>query len=82
MKRRPSLNSNLFVDSIVIPDRTEAEATWGLVTYAPDCMLYDPQLSDISDKLRISGFVGHELAHMVISFSTHVEAARELKFAT
>lgn len=51
---------------IVIPSMSfGAMEHWGLITYRFAALLYTPQKSAITDKLRVSSIVAHELAHQV-----------------
>ncbi|KAK2837344.1 hypothetical protein Q5P01_014556 [Channa striata] len=51
-------------DLIAIPDfEAGAMENWGLTTYRETSLLYDPLTSSLSDKLRVTRVIGHELAH-------------------
>ncbi|XP_061673781.1 endoplasmic reticulum aminopeptidase 2 [Syngnathoides biaculeatus] len=51
-------------DLIAIPDfEMGAMENWGLITYREHGLLFDPQVSSVSDKLWITKVIGHELAH-------------------
>eukprot|EP01128_Nolandella_sp_AFSM9_P006961 TRINITY_DN3696_c0_g1_i1.p1 TRINITY_DN3696_c0_g1~~TRINITY_DN3696_c0_g1_i1.p1 ORF type:complete len:936 (+),score=187.43 TRINITY_DN3696_c0_g1_i1:22-2829(+) len=51
-------------DLIAIPDfAAGAMENWGLITFRETALLFDPQLSSLSDKKRVLEVVAHELAH-------------------
>ncbi|XP_053320874.1 aminopeptidase N-like isoform X2 [Spea bombifrons] len=51
-------------DQVALPDFSAgAMENWGLVTYRETGLLFDPQVSSISNKERIALLVAHELAH-------------------
>ncbi|XP_023306164.2 aminopeptidase N-like [Lucilia cuprina] len=52
------------VDEIAIPDFSAgAMENWGLVTYRETALLFAPNVSSNSNKLRIAQVIAHELAH-------------------
>lgn len=52
------------MDMIAIPDfNAGAMENWGLVTYREADLLYDPKVSTLANKGRVSEVVAHELAH-------------------
>ncbi|XP_061624083.1 endoplasmic reticulum aminopeptidase 2 [Phyllopteryx taeniolatus] len=51
-------------DLIAIPDfEMGAMENWGLTTYRESNLLFDHHISSVSDKLRVTMVIGHELAH-------------------
>nr|XP_061803918.1 endoplasmic reticulum aminopeptidase 2-like [Nerophis lumbriciformis] len=51
-------------DLIAIPDfQSGAMENWGLTTYRETSLLFDPDISSVSDKLWVTMVIGHELAH-------------------
>lgn len=51
-------------DLIAIPDfQVGAMENWGLTTYRETSLLHDPLTSSVSDTLRVTMVIGHELAH-------------------
>ncbi|KAM6037102.1 endoplasmic reticulum aminopeptidase 1 isoform 1-T2 [Theristicus caerulescens] len=51
-------------DLAAIPDfQSGAMENWGLTTYRESALLYDPEKSSASSKLRITMVIAHELAH-------------------
>lgn len=62
----PHAGSPLPVDQVALPDfNAGAMENWGLVTYRETALLYDPLVSSIWIKKRITSIIAHELAHMV-----------------
>ncbi len=56
----------LPADLAAIPDfQSGAMENWGLTTYRETGLLYDPEKSSASDKLRLTKVIAHELAHQV-----------------
>ncbi|XP_076012190.1 aminopeptidase N-like isoform X2 [Genypterus blacodes] len=52
-------------DQIALPDfNAGAMENWGLITYRETALLYDPVISSIGNKERVTFVVSHELAHM------------------
>uniref|UniRef100_A0A3P8VR49 Aminopeptidase n=1 Tax=Cynoglossus semilaevis TaxID=244447 RepID=A0A3P8VR49_CYNSE len=52
-------------DQVALPDfNAGAMENWGLVTYRETALLYDPLVSSIWIKKRITSIIAHELAHM------------------
>ena len=52
------------IDEIAIPDFSAgAMENWGLVTYRETALLFAPNVSSNSNKLRIAQVIAHELAH-------------------
>ncbi|XP_054041901.1 endoplasmic reticulum aminopeptidase 1-like [Rissa tridactyla] len=51
-------------DLAALPDfQSGAMENWGLTTYRESALLYDPEKSSASSKLRITMIIAHELAH-------------------
>ncbi|KAF1499539.1 Endoplasmic reticulum aminopeptidase 1, partial [Eudyptula minor novaehollandiae] len=51
-------------DLAAIPDfQSGAMENWGLTTYRESALLYDPEKSSASSKLRVTMVIAHELAH-------------------
>uniref|UniRef100_A0A8C5M7M6 Aminopeptidase N n=1 Tax=Leptobrachium leishanense TaxID=445787 RepID=A0A8C5M7M6_9ANUR len=51
-------------DQVAIPDFSAgAMENWGLMIYRESALLYDPEVSSISNKERIAIIIAHELAH-------------------
>ena len=56
------------MDLISIPDfKLGAMENWGLITFREAVLLYDPNKSTLSNKIRICSIFAHEIAHMVIT---------------
>ncbi|XP_041725398.1 aminopeptidase N [Coregonus clupeaformis] len=52
-------------DQIALPDFSAgAMENWGLITYRETALLYDPAVSSVGNKERVTTVVAHELAHM------------------
>jgi aminopeptidase N len=51
-------------DQIALPDfAAAAMENWGCVTFRESALLYDPNMSDLSDKQHIADVVIHEMSH-------------------
>ncbi|XP_068087171.1 aminopeptidase N-like [Anabrus simplex] len=51
-------------DMVAIPDfNAGAMENWGLITYREAMLLYDPEMSSVSNKHSVVSVISHELAH-------------------